>query len=210
MIPIFSLDQVRVAWIEIRGEGFVLYGFMMYSDLDTPLVEYMRRGLSELDYISGSECAIFVIESPSEKFIEHAKRAQHPWWRLFGEDVAPVAAAADGRRVPASGITQLLLENQNVVLMEVGDARPVSLRHLLEPDYSILYDREEVWRAVKHFGLKPDEIPCIVFFRDLDQGDLTVVDLRDIKTLSQATHTFRKFFSGGDFKRILNEARTYA
>ncbi len=210
MVPIFNLDQVRVAWIEIRGEGFILYGFMLYSDLDTPLVEYMRRGLSELDYLSGSECAIFVIESPSEKFIQHARRLQHPWWRLFGDQLPPVARAGDGRAGQSSGIAHILLENQNEVLVEVGDTRPVPLRHLVEPDYSVLYDREEVWAAVQHFGLSPDEIPCIVFFRDLDRGDLTVVDLRDIKTINQATHSFRKFFSGTDFKRILKEARTHA
>jgi hypothetical protein len=210
MFPIFNLDQVRVAWIEIRGEGFILYGFMLYSDLDTPLVEYMRRGLSELDYLSGSECAIFVIESPSQKFIQHAKRVQHPWWRLFGDSLPSAARAGDGQPEERSDIARLLLENQNAVLIEVGDTRPVTLRHLVEPDYSVLYDREEVWAAVQHFGLNPDEIPCIVFFRDLDRGDLTVVDLRDIRTVNQATHSFRKFFSGADFKRILSEARVHA
>jgi hypothetical protein len=210
MIPIFNLNQVRVAWIEIRGQGFILYGFMLYSDLDTPLVEYMRRGLSELDYLSGSECAIFVIESPSEKFIQHAKRVQHPWWRLFGGSLAPLVREGDGRLERGSDVPRILLENQNAVLIEVGDNRPVPLRHLVEPDYSVLYDREEVWAAVQHFGLSPDEIPCIIFFQDLDKGDLTVVDLRDIRTLNQATHSFRKFFAGGDFKKILKEARIHA
>jgi len=34
MIPVVDLNQVHVAWIEIRGHGFVLYGFMLYSDAD--------------------------------------------------------------------------------------------------------------------------------------------------------------------------------
>ena len=34
MIPVVGLNQVHVAWIEIRGHGFVLYGFMLYSDAD--------------------------------------------------------------------------------------------------------------------------------------------------------------------------------
>jgi hypothetical protein len=212
MIPVFNFDQVRIAWIEIQGEDFVLFGFMLYSDLDTPLVEYMRRGLAELDYLSGHECAIFVIESPSQAFIQHAKRYEHPWWKIFGSRVPRPAEYADGpvetdRR---HDMTRTLLTSRDAVLVEVGDEQPVSLRHLIDPEYSVLYDRNEVWAVVQHFGLMPNEIPCIVFFEDLDDGDLTVVDLRDVRTVRQATHSFRSFFAGPDFKRILSEARKNA
>ena len=30
MIPVFDLNQVHVAWFQIKGAGFVLYGFMIY------------------------------------------------------------------------------------------------------------------------------------------------------------------------------------
>ncbi len=216
MIPVFDLDQVRVAWIEIRSAGFVLYGFMLYSDQDTALVEFMHRqsGLAEVDQLSGPECAIFVIESPSRKWIEYAKHHDHPWWRLFGRRTSqfmeddPVTDDRISNRL--SETVQTLVRHQNAVLISVGDDQPVSLRHLLEPDYSSLYDRTEIWNVVRHFGLKPQEIPCILFFKDLDEGDVDLFCLRDIRSPRQATLSFRDFFGGVDFGRILDEARHHA
>jgi len=215
MIPVFDLDQVRVAWIEIRSAGFVLYGFMLYSDEDTALVEFMHRsGLAEVDQLSGPECAIFVIESPSRKWIEYAKRHDHPWWRLFGRQTsqftedAPVLDVGMSNRLAQT--VETLVRHQNAVVIAVGDDQPVSLRHLLEPDYSSLYDRAEIWNVVRHFGLKPQEIPCILFFKDLDEGDIDVVYLRDLRSARQATLSLRDFFGGVDFVRMLNEARNHA
>jgi hypothetical protein len=216
MIPVFDLDQVRIAWVEIRGAGFVLYGFMLYSDQDTVLVEFMHHqsGLAEVDQLSGPECAIFVIESPSRKWIEYAKHHKHPWWSILGNRI-PQFADED---VPATGETnsrisqtvETLLRHQTTVMISVGDDQPVSLRHLIEPDYASLYDRTEIWNVVRHFGLKPQEIPCIVFFRDIDQGEIDVVCLRDIRSARQATLSLRDFFGGGDFERLLIEARNHA
>jgi hypothetical protein len=215
MIPIFDLNQVHVSWIEIRGEGFVLYGFMLYSDQDTPLVDFMHRqsGLAELDSLSGPECAIFVVESPSRRWVEYARRHDHPWWRLFGSRTSQFSAPEDQRNRPADRVAEAveaLVQHQNSVLVAVGDDQHVTLRHLLEPDYGSLYDRNEIWDVVRHFGLMPQEIPCLVFFKDLDQGDIDVVCLRDIRTTRQATLSFRDFFGGPDFGRILGEARRYA
>lgn len=210
MIPVFNLDQVRVAWVEIRGEGFVLYGFMLYSDLDTPLVEYMRAGLAELDHLSGSECAIFVIESPSRKWMEYTKRSGHPWWKLFGRSMT--GDGLEGAGPPNQGqqerIVDGLVRNSRSVLVKVDDGDPVPLRHLLDPEYDVLYDRNEVWQVARHFSLRPEEVPCIVFFEDLDQETVTVVDLKEIRTVRQATQTFRSFFSSPDFNRLLSEARS--
>jgi hypothetical protein len=216
MIPVLDLDQVRVAWIEIRSAGFVLYGFMLYSDQDTALVEFMHQqsGLAEMDQLSGPECAIFVIESPSRRWIEFAKHHNHPWWRLFGRHTNqltendPVAEDRITNRLAQT--VRTLVRNQNAVVISVGDDQTVSLRHLLEPDYSSLYDRTEIWSVVRHFGLKPQEIPCILFFKDLDDGDIDVVYLRDIRSPRQATLSFRDFFGGIDFERILDEARDNA
>ena len=209
MIPIFNLDQVRVAWVEIRGAGFVLYGFMLYSDLDTPLVEYMRAGLAELDHLSGSECAIFVIESPSRKWMEYTKRSGHPWWKLFGKNMPRDGLDGTGTYRPLSpeAIFERIVEHRNSVLVKVDDGDPVPLRHLLDPEYDVLYDRNEVWQVARHFSLSPDEVPCIVFFENLDQDTVTVVDLKEIRTVRQATQSFRRFFSSPDFNRLLSEAR---
>jgi hypothetical protein len=113
-----------------------------------------------------------------------------------------------GTRVAEAGRT--LLQHRDLVLVSVGEDRPVSLTHLLEPDYSALYDRNEVYEAVRHFGVAFHEVPCLVFFRDLDRGDIDVVCLRDIQAPHQATLSFRDFFDGPDFKRLLDEARSNA
>lgn len=215
MIPVIDLNQVHVAWIEIRGQGFVLYGFMLYSDQDIALVEFMQRqsGLAELDELSGPECAIFVIESPSRKWVEYARRHNHPWWHLFGSRAGQRSGQEDQRKRPSPRIAEAvetLLQYQGRVLVAVGEDEPVTLRHLLQPDYGSLYDRREIWEVVRHFGLTPQDIPCLVFFRDLDQGDIEVVTLREIRTTRQATLAFREFFAGPDFGRLIREARGHA
>lgn len=192
-----------------------MYGFMLYSDEDTLLVEFMNRqsGLAALDRLSGTECAIFVIESPSRKWIEYARKQDHPWWRLFGSRNSQFTGVENQRAISNPRIAQAveaLIQNKDTFLVTLADDQSVTLRHLLEPDYASLYDRNEIWDVVHHFGLTPKEIPCIVFFKDLDRGDIDVLCLRDIRTSRQATLSFRDFFDGPDFRRILEEARRYA
>lgn len=214
MIPVFDLNQVQVAWVQIRGAGFILYGFMVYSDQDAPLVEFMQKqsGLAELDQLSGDECAIFVIESPSRKWVEYTKRHDHAWWRLFGSHLNQRSYRQDGLSSP--GVTtavETLVRNRDSVMVVVdGEQEPQTLRQILEPNYDALYDRNEVWAVVRHFGLSPQEVPCIVFFKDLDEGDFDVVCLRDITSPRQATLSFRDFFGGQDFRRLMKEARRNA
>ncbi len=215
MIPVFDLNQVHVTWFQIQGAGFVLYGFMIYSDQDSPLVEFMQKqsGLAELDQLSGDECAIFVIESPSRKWIEYAKRHNHAWWRLFGSRMDQNANGFD-TVLNSPGVTEAvetLVRNRDSVLVVVGGGEePRTLRQIIEPSYDALYDRNEVWAVVRHFGLSAQEVPCIVFFKDIDQGDFDVVCLRDITSPRQATLSFRDFFAGSDFRRLMREARRNA
>jgi hypothetical protein len=215
MIPVIDLNQVHVAWLQIKGAGFVLYGFMVYSDQDSPLVEFMQKqsGLAELDQLSGEDCAIFVIESPSRRWIEYAKRHNHPWWRLFGSSINQGTHHRDiGQNSPGvSEAVENLVRNRDSVLVVVnGGEEPLTLKQILEPRYDALYDRNEVWAVVRHFGLSPQEVPCIVFFRDIDEGDFDVICLRDITSPRQATLSFRDFFGGPDFGRLMKEARKYA
>lgn len=216
MIPIFDLNQVRVAWFEIKAEEFVLYGFMLYTDADLGIANFMSKqsGLAELDQLSGEDCAIFVIESPSRKWVSYAKRHDHPWWRLFGSHMNQFTNHGINVDSPIrSGVAEAgrtLLQNRDVVLVAVGEDQPVSLAHLLDPDYSALYDRNEIWDIVRHFGLNFRDIPCLVFFKDLDEGEIDVVCLRDLQTPHQAMLSFREFFAGPDFRRMLEEARTHA
>jgi hypothetical protein len=106
---------------------------------------------------------------------------------------------------------ETLVRNRDSVLVVVnGEDEPQTLKQILEPSYDALYDRNEVWAVVRHFGLSPQEVPCIVFFKDLDQGDFDVVCLRDITSPRQATLSFRDFFGGPDFRRLVKEARRHA
>lgn len=213
MIPVPGLDQVRIAWIQIQAYGFILYGFMLYSDMDTPLVQYMQSGILELDSLSGSECAIFVIESPSTKWIEVTRRKDHPWWKLFGGKVKEDVSELQSQSQLAGAdniLLQSLVKNQQAIIVRVGEGQLATLEHLLEPKYHLLYDRNEVWAVAKHFGIKPEDVPCVVFFNDLDTGEITVVDLTDLRSERQATRFFRRFFSSKEFKGLLKEARTHA
>lgn len=213
MIPVPGLDEVRIAWIQIQAYGFILYGFMLYSDMDTPLVEYMQSGILELDTLSGSECAIFVIESPSTKWIEVTRRKDHPWWKLFGGKVQSNDRGIQSEsQLPNVNreLLQSLVKNQQAIIVQAGEGRLSTLQHLLEPNYHLLYDRNEVWAVAKHFGIKPEQIPCLVFFNDLDTGEITIVDLTDLRSERQTTRFFRRFFSSKEFKALLKKARTHA
>ncbi|HJR08570.1 MAG TPA: hypothetical protein VJ842_15025 [Pyrinomonadaceae bacterium] len=213
MIPVPGLDQVRIAWIQIQAYGFILYGFMLYSDMDTPLVQYMQSGILELDSLSGAECAIFVIESPSTKWIEITRSKNHPWWKLFGNKVQEDTSNIQSQPQLAgagSALLQSLVKNQQAIIVRVGEGQLVTLEHLLEPKYHLLYDRNEVWAVAKHFGIKPEHVPCLVFFNDLDTGEITIVDLTDLRSERQATRFFRRFFSSKQFNGLLKEARTHA
>lgn len=198
MIPVHGLDDVRVAWVEIQAEGYILHGFLLYSDNDDAFVEYMRSGLEELDYLSGEDCAIFVIESPSERWIAMAQSRNHPWWRLFGSQLLNLKAD--------SQVVGDLLKVANRNLVHIGNGQTVSLDHLLGIRIGELYNRSEVWRVAKHFGLQNQDVPCITFFRDLDDTTFHVLDLTQIRTKYQATRLFRRFFDSAAFKQLLEEA----
>jgi hypothetical protein len=215
VIPVLGLEQARIAWVQIRGEGYVIYGFILYTDSDSALVEYMQTGLLELDRISGPECAIFIIESPSAKWVEMAKKKNHPWWRLFGSTAslsnspAEVAQASLPNR---DHLLQALAQNKPFIVFQVEPGEVVSQKHLLEPNYQSLYDRNEALEIAEFFGIVPSQVPCLIFFKDFDndEEDITVADLTDIRTQWQMKRYFRRFFSSSEFKQILKNARANA
>ena len=206
MIPVAGLDDVRVAWMEIRKHGFVLYGFMLYSDCDTPLVSYMKAGLFELDTLSGSDCAIFVIESPSAKWMEMTKTKDHPWWHLFGERLERQrnVAVTAGSRATAS-MVENLTALRHVCVVQMADGSSATLEHLLDPNYNLLYDRNEVWGVAKYFGIRFEQVPCIVFFRQLTDPKVKVMDLSDLDNDVEAARFFRQFFGSQEFHKLLAE-----
>ena len=215
MIPVFGLEQARIAWVEIRGEGYVIYGFILYTDVDTPLVEYMQAGLLDLDRISGPECAIFVVESPSARWVEMARKTNHTWWRLFGPSKntgIPATEPAQASLNDTSSLLQALAQNKQFIVFQLDPGQVVTQKHLLEPSYQSLYDRNEVWEVAEYFGIAANQVPCLIFFKDFDndEEDITVADLTDIRTQWQLNRYFRRFFGSPEFKHILNKARASA
>jgi len=212
VIPVLGLEQARIAWVEIRGEGYVIYGFILYTDSDTALVEYMQTGLLELDRISGPECAIFIVESPSAKWVEMAKKKNHPWWRLFGSSANPNTSTPEPAYAPSINrdhLLQALAQNKQFIVFQLEPGQVISQKHLLEPNYQSLYDRNEALEIAEFFGIAPSQVPCLIFFKDLDndEEDITVADLTDIRTQWQMKRYFRRFFSSSEFKQILKNAR---
>ena len=65
MFPIVDLANLRMALVRVQSKEIVLYGFLLYTDLDTVLVEYVKLSFGELDVLAGPECVIFVVEAPS-------------------------------------------------------------------------------------------------------------------------------------------------
>jgi hypothetical protein len=226
MFAVPDLASLRLAWVRIRDEQFVLYGFLLYSDLDTTLLEYVRLAFSELDYLAGLDCAIFVIEEPSLSWIETARRKNHPWFRVFGRFVSRGSASVQDssqqrqfesvtRENPDENekdallarLISFLLRDPGSYAFQLSAGETVGARHLVSPNYQLPYDRSEIWEVARLFGIKSDEVPCLVLFHDLEAGKIWKLDLSEIKSVDQANKCFRKAFASERYRKILDDAR---
>jgi hypothetical protein len=211
MIPVAGLDDVRIAWVVLQKQGFILYGFLLYTDADREVVDYMRDGIFDLDALSGDECAIFVIESPSENWISYSKQQNHTWWQLFGErlaeralaDMPPDQKSNKAWHVKFTLFQKTIIENNNNANVVVGDDNTVTLAHIIQPRISLLYNRSEALKVAPYFGVNPDELPCLIFFKDLHGSVVTKKPLEDCETQSSLKKFFRTFFGSEDFKAML-------
>ncbi|MEO6676887.1 MAG: hypothetical protein ABIO21_05875 [Pseudomonas sp.] len=85
MIPVPGLSDVNCAWVEIKSQGFTLHGFLVYRASDKYFPEYLNgEGLNDLDGWTGTDCGVFIVQSPSAKWIDYTRKENHTWWRLFG------------------------------------------------------------------------------------------------------------------------------
>jgi hypothetical protein len=224
MFPVLDLANLRLALVRIRAKGVVLYGFLLYTDLDTALVEYARLGFGELDGLAGTECIIFVIEAPSTEWIDFARRKNSPWLNIINE-LTPVPTRTPARPVELQGdraasslvadqeklsrLLNFLAQNPELCVFELSPKNVVGARHLLDPQYQIPYNRLEALEVARFFGLKLDEIPCLILFEHLEASEVWALKLGEIETVQQAKDYFRKAFASSDFERILDHARTY-
>jgi hypothetical protein len=198
MIPVPGFTDLRVRWIAIKGRGFLLYGFILYSNADLQIIEFMKLNMPFLDIWSGSETAIFLIEPPNESWLRYmASNPDHPW-HLF-ESNAIVQSAE------ASASVSILIQHKDKILL---GAEQVSLASVLdEPNYAIPYDRLEVERVRRHFDLRADEYPCVIFFEDLYSSDFFYNPMPRFPDVQDVRYWFQQLFESAAFKGLLEAVR---
>jgi hypothetical protein len=205
MMPVSCLSDVRIAWVLIRKRGYKVFGFLLYSDSDHELCSYMKNGLVELDIISGDRCAIFVIESPSKRWLEHAKRRAHPWNEVLGSSTRkdPTASAEGLTRLsPQSQLDDLVTRDAYQLVITKPNNEPIVLGHLLNPDLDLSFDRNEVWEVAKYFDIKPNKVPCMVFFYDIDDTNVFLLPIPPKLKEIDLTVFFREFFASDSFVKL--------
>jgi hypothetical protein len=225
MFPVVDLANLRVALVRVQSKEIVLYGFLLYTDVDTVLVEYVKLGFGELDVLAGPECVIFVVEAPTREWIEIARRKKSPWFEIV-KGLKPVSSALPKgpAGVPAGGtessasakqeellrLLTVLVQNPESCVFELSEGEVTDARHLLDPQYQLPYNRFEALEVARFFGVKLDEVPCLILFERLEASEVWALKLGEIQTVQQAKVYFRKAFASADFDRILVHARTYA
>jgi hypothetical protein len=201
MIPVPGFEDLRVRWIEIRGRGFVLYGFVLYSNADRQIIEFMEFGLSLLDMWSGPETAIFVIEPPNKDWLRYvASQPDHPW-HLFESSSMPAELAITDEQT-----SLLIREADKIVLVTEADRIPLS--SVLEPNYAVPYDRLEVERVRQYFGLAPNQYPCVIFFEDLYGHDFIHNPMPRFPDVQDVRYWFQCLFVSDEFKNLLEKVRS--
>lgn len=198
MMPIPGLEALRYSWFEVKGQGFVLHGFLLFLVDERHFPEYVSgNGLGELDIWSGHECAVYVIHAPSAKWIQYTQETRHPWWRTFG-----------ARFIEDEDVSDLLEEHGDAeVLALEGGVR--TMRQVFAPPVNEIRQAHEVAKVLRRFGLSPTETPCMVFFKDIDDDRVWSVDLKEFVGVDQPVLRagLQAWFGGKDFARLLKEAR---
>jgi hypothetical protein len=198
MIPVPGFKDLQVRWFEIKALGFVLYGFLLYSNADQQIIEFMRGNLENLDIWSGPDTAIFLIEPPSDTWRRYvAARPDHPWHLFESADDDPDAWPPE---------YDLLVQNADHIMLET-DVGQVSLASVLRPSYAVPYDRLEVELVREHFGLAVDEYPCVIFFPDLYGKDFVYNGMPRFPQVQDVRHYFQGLFASAAFKELLEAAK---
>lgn len=211
MIPVPSLDHVRVKWILLEGEGYILFGFLLYTSADRVLVDYMTDGIIELDYLSGESCAVFVIESPSSNWVDYTEDKDHSWWRLYGRELLKEernrGQKSSKRSKSLLEIRRTFIDNIQDSIIVIGDENQMTLRDLVNPSPKLLFNREEALNVAKHFGVDMFEIPCMIFFEHFDSRIIHKLLLGNLQSQQEVKEHFREFFGGAEFVALLDGQR---
>lgn len=192
MIPIPGFDSIEINWIAIQRENFVLYGCLLYLASDHDFYEYMNSdGLLDFEHWTGDDLAVFVVQAPSQKWIEYTRTENHIWWKLFGER------------------TEFLQDYQDVAVLQT-DKGIKTLREVFAPCLNEFLHEGEIAKILEWFGLSRPSHPCILLFKDFyNSNDAWYIDCRDMLNIpKQVLHiSLNQWFDGPYFKKIMKEAR---
>ncbi|MBC9786656.1 hypothetical protein H1S01_19635 [Heliobacterium chlorum] len=197
-MPISNFREIQANWIIIKNQGYELFGFLLYTDADESIVNYISTGIFDLDILKGEKCQIFIIEAPSNRWIQHAASLQHPWWKLFGSNYANKIEDKTENYISRKLALDIISNNKKCIII-TGNGNQINLNQLLEP-YNY-FNRSEALRIAKHFGLNYNEVPCLIFFYDLYSRDVFKIDLRNIQDLKSF---FRNFFDSEEYYELIN------
>lgn len=200
MIPVPGFEELRIRWIEIRGHNFALYGFVLYSNADRQIIEFMEVGLPLLDRWSGPDTAIFLIEPPNEVWLRYMASQPGHLWHIFE------SASTDPGIAEENANTNLLIEHADKIMLGSDDDR-VSLASVLHPNYWLPYDRLEVEQVRAYFGLAADEYPCIIFFDDLQASKFYYNPMPRFPDIQDVRYWFQRLFESSAFKSLLERTR---
>lgn len=198
MIPVPGLDSVRCSWVEIQAEGFSLHGFLVFLASDHYFPQYLDGdGLADLDSWTGSDCAIFVVQSPSAKWIEYTRTTDHTWWRLFG----PLLAADEE-------LEQVLVGHGKAPLLKVNGTRR-TLQEVFAPCLNHFQHSAEIEKILHRFNLRPTDHPSLILFKELKDRSIWHVDMSDLVDIPERDlrNALHRWFAGTDFRKLLREAR---
>ncbi|MEZ6141033.1 MAG: hypothetical protein R3B84_10725 [Zavarzinella sp.] len=212
MIPVVDLDSIRVCWLQLEKEGFVLYGFLLYTNADTGIWSFIHNGgMLDLDHLTGDCCALFVLDRPPRDFVADAQQNDHVWYRYFSESygVRP-ATAAEATTVAHRPVTQGAGFSSNSLhslygcVVVIGSENQVAAESLLGGP---AIDRDEIAKVLVNFGLDYSAVPCITWFRSLDDTAFEVVDLKEITDQHSARNFLRRYFTSATFNQLFSVVR---
>jgi hypothetical protein len=209
VIPIPGLDAVRCSWITVQGEGYVLYGFLLYTASDHFFPDYIdHEGLRDLDMWSGEDCAIFLVHSPSAEWIDYTKATNHTWWRVFAKEFDGSFRDGDYRDGPPFINEPNDYERLLTTPFLTIDGKHASLSDIANPKVNEFLHGREIANVLRWFDLRETQHPCMILFKDLYDESVWYVDLSDLVDIPprDLRQSLKQWFAGPSFGHMLREA----
>jgi hypothetical protein len=229
MLPVPNLEAFQSVWLDLKLQGFALYGFFLFVGADHFFPEYLNdSGLVDLESWTGRNCALFVFHSPSAEWVDYTQRSSHVWWRLFGhastgQGMLSVNSAAS--EVISSLTSAGLIEHKKsfgkkVLPAEFEDIKDEPLLEIDGDTYSVadlfsschdhFQHAMEIQKVLHRFDLPPTAHPCFVLFQDLNAASGWFVDLNDMLNLPERElrAALKDWFAGPEFHNLIAEAES--